>query len=450
MNIVNLLLPEIKEHIRTKEFEAIKLLLNELHPAEIADIIENLETSEAIILLRLLNTEKAAEVLSLFEGPNLEKILKGFTDEQLAKIVEEMDPDDRTALFEELPPQMVRTIISLLPGEERDIALRVLNYPENSAGRYMSTDFVSCYDDDTVGDVINKLRGLDISDELMLNIYVLGKNDVLKGYVKLTKLIKHDSNERIINLVESTPTVSAYDDIKLATKIISDYDLFALPVVDKGNRLLGIITVDDILDVVEESASEEIYRVVGMIDPEARYFTQSLKERFLKRFLPLVVMIILGNVSGWVLHSFESVIAHIPILVFFLPNLANTTGIIGSQSSVFTIRAIATGEIERSFRGFLNVFFKEFATVIFLAFAVGFGMFLISLIRGNFWLKLAFVVGTASAVSCITAATVGIILPLILRSLRIDPAGADVPFITTFGDAITYSTYFILAKVIIG
>jgi|GEM_PF-764799 Mg2+ transporter (mgtE) len=450
MNILYLLLPDIKELIRNREFEGIKRLINDLYPAEIANLIENLETHEAIIILRLLDTEKAAEVLSLFEGENLEKILRGFSDSQLAEIFEEMDPDDRIALFEELPPQMVRSIISLLSKEDREIALKILNYPENSCGRRMSTEFAYCLDVDKVGDVLEKLRKEDISDELMLNVYVLDKNHNLKGFVPLTKLIKYDPQERIINLVEPTPTVSVYDSAELAARIISEYDLFALPVVDKGGRLVGIITADDVIDIIQESTSEDIYRMVGMIDPEAKYFVQPLWERFWKRFIPVVIMIILGNLSGWVIHSFESIIAHITILVFFIPNLANTTGIIGSQSSVFTIRAIATGEIERSFRGLSKVFLKEFVTVMLLALAVGFGMFMIALIRGGFWMKLALVVGISAMVSCTTAAIVGIILPMLLRKMNIDPAGADVPFITTIGDVITYATYFSLAKLILG
>jgi magnesium transporter len=450
MNIVQLLIPDIKELIRNREFEGIKLLSKDLYPAEIADLIENLETHEAIIVLRLLDTERAAEVLSRFEGENLEKILKGFSDSHLAEIFEEMDPDDRTALFEELPPQMVRSIISLLPKEDREIALKILNYPENSCGRRMSTDFAYCLDTDTVGEVLENLKKADISDELMLNIYVLDKNQNLKGFAPLTKLIKYEPQEKIINLVEPTPTVSVYDSAELAAKIISDYDLFALPVVDKGGRLVGIITADDVIDIIQESASEDIYRILGMIDPEAKYFVQSLWERFWKRFIPVVIMIILGNISGWVIHSFESIIAHITILVFFIPNLANTTGIIGSQSSVFTIRAIATGEIERSFRGLFKVFLRELSTVMLLALAVGFGMFIIALIRGGFWVKLALVVSLSAMVSCTTAALVGIILPMVLRKMNIDPAGADVPFITTLGDVITYATYFSLAKIILG
>ncbi len=449
MNIVKLLLPDIRELIKNKEFEGIKRLINELYPAEIADLIENLETHEAIIVLRLLDTEKAAEVLSLFEGENVEKILRGFSDSQLAEIFEEMDPDDRIALFEELPPHMVRSIISLLPKEDREIALKILNYPENSCGRRMSTDFAYCFDDDTVGEVLEKLRKSEISDELMLNVYILDKNQNLKGFVPLTKLIKHDSHEKIIKLVEPTPMVSVYDSVELAAKIISDYDLFALPVVDKGGRLVGIITADDVIDIIQESTSEDIYRIVGMIDPEAKYFVQPLWNRFWKRIIPVIIMMILGNFSGWVIHSFESVIAQVTILVFFIPNLANTTGIIGSQSSVFTIRAIATGEIERSFRGIFGVFLREVITVMLLALAVGFGMFIIALIRGSFWVKLALVVGLSAMVSCTIAALFGIILPIILRKMNIDPAGADVPFITTMGDVITYATYFSLAKLLI-
>jgi len=450
MNIVQFLLLDIKQLIQNREFKGVKQLLIELYPAEIADLIENLETSEAIVVLRLLDTEKAAEVLSVFEGSNLEKILKGFSDSQLAEIFEEMDPDDRTTLFEELPPQMVVAIISHLSKEDRENALKILNYPENSCGRRMSTDFVSSIDSDTVKQVIEKLKKMDISDELMLNIYVLDKKQNLKGFVPLTKLIKYNLREKISSLVESTPKVSVYDDVEVAARIISDYDLFAIPVVDKAGRLVGIITADDIIDIIQDSASEDIYRAVGMIDPEAKYFVQPLWERFWKRFIPVVIMIILGNISGWFINRFEDIIAHLTMLVFFIPNLANTTGIIGSQSSVFTIRAIATGEIERNFHGLFKVFYKELITVILLAFAVGLGMFLIALIRGEFWIKLAVVVSLSAMVSCITAAVVGIILPMILRNLNIDPAGSDVPFITTIGDVITYSTYFSLAILILG
>jgi len=329
------LLPDIKQLIQNREFKGVKQLLIELYPVEIADLIENLETSEAIVVLRLLDTEKAAEVLSVFEGSNLEKILEGFSDSQLAEIFEEMDPDDRTTLFEELPPQMVVAIISHLSKEDRENALKILNYPENSCGRRMSTDFVSSIDSDTVKQVLEKLKKMDISDELMLNIYVLDKKQNLKGFVPLTKLIKYNLREKISSLVESTPKVSVYDDVEVAARII---------------------TADDIIDIIQDSASEDIYRAVGMIDPEAKYFVQPLWERFWKRFIPVVIMIILGNISGWVINSFEEIIAHLTMLVFFIPNLANTTGIIGSQSSVFTIRAIATGEIERNFHGLFKSF----------------------------------------------------------------------------------------------
>ncbi len=272
MNIAHLLIPEIKEHIKRGELAPIKTLLSELHPAEISDIIENLNTHEAILVLRLLDSKKMADVLSLFEGPNIDKILKGFSDEQIANIIQQMDPDDRTCLFEELPPETVRRILSLLPYEKRRVALQILNYPENSSGRFISTDFAWCYHTDKVSQVLNKLKLMDISDELMLNIYVLDEKQKLKGYVKLPRLIKADENVSIINIIEPTPSVSVYEPVEVAAKIIADYDLYAIPVVDKDNRLVGIITIDDIVDVISEEAEEDIQKLMAIEPVEDRYF----------------------------------------------------------------------------------------------------------------------------------------------------------------------------------
>jgi magnesium transporter len=254
---------------------------------------------------------------------------------------------------------------------------------------------------------------------------------------------------KLSEISENIISVSAYDDREIAAKIMKDYDLLVLPVVDKENRMLGVITIDDVVDIIEEEATEDIYRFVGLVDPEARYFDLSYKEKILKRLPAIILMVILGNISGFVLNSYEKIIAHLTILTFFLPNLANTTGIIGSQASAFTIRAIATGEIERSLRAFLKLFFKEFSTILIISTIIALGMFIIALLRGDFYIKLALVVALTSIISSIIANTFGFITPIILRKMNIDPAGTDIPLITTIGDALTYSTYFTLAKIIL-
>jgi len=449
LRISYVLIPEIIEAIENKDFKSLKALVQNLHPFDIAEIVEDLEPSKAVLILRLLDSEKCSDVLTYLEGNKLEEIIKSFSDKQILELFEQIDNDDKVALFEELPPYLVQRIISILPKEEKEIALKLLNYPENSCGRIMNTDFVSIEENLNIFQAIEIIKKSDVSDEALVSIFVVTKEGKLKGYIKLTKLLRSDFNIKLSEICESIASVSAYDDKETAAKIMKNYDLLVLPVVDKENRMLGVITIDDVVDIIEEEATEDIYRFVGLIDPEARYFDLSYQEKILKRLPAIILMIILGNISGFVLNSYEEIIAHLTILTFFLPNLANTTGIIGSQASAFTIRAIATGEIERNLRAFLKLFLKEFSTILIISLIIAFGMFIIALFRGNFYIKLAIVVSLTSIVSSIIANTFGFLTPLILRKINTDPAGTSIPLITTIGDAITYFTYFTLARIIL-
>jgi magnesium transporter len=449
LRISQLLLPEIIEAIEEKDFKSLKVLVQNLHPFDIAEIIEDLEPSKAVIILRLLDSEKCSDVITYLEGYKLEEIIKTFSDKQLLEIFEEIDDDDKIALFEELPPALVQKIISILPKEERDIALKLLNYPEDSCGRIMNTEFLAIEENVTIEQALEIIRSSDISDEALLGIFIISKDNKLKGYAKLTKIVRSDKNLKLSDISENILYVSAYDKREIAAQIMKNYDLLILPVVDKENRILGIITIDDVMDVMEEEATEDIYRFVGLVDPEAKYFELSYKDKVLKRIPAIFIMIVLGNFSGWVLNSFDKIIAHLTVLTFFLPNLANTTGIIGSQASAFTIRAIATGEIERNLRAFLKFFWREFSTILLISIFVALGMFIIALFRGNFYINLAFVVSLSSIISCIVANTFGFITPIILRKMNIDPAGVGIPLITTIGDIITYTAYFTLASLIL-
>jgi magnesium transporter len=449
LRISYVLIPEIIEAIENKDFKSLKALVQNLHPFDIAEIVEDLEPNKAVLILRLLDSEKCSDVLTYLEGDKLEEIIKSFSDKQILELFEEIDDDDKVALFEELPPYLVQRIISILPKEEKEVALKLLNYPENSCGRIMNTDFVSIEENLNIFQAIEIIKKSDVSDEALVSIFVVTKEGKLKGYVKITKLVRSDFNIKLFEICESIASVSAYDDKETAAKIMKNYDLLVLPVVDKENRILGVITIDDIVDIIEEEATEDIYRFVGLIDPEARYFDLSYKEKILKRLPAIILMVILGNISGFVLNSYEKIIAHLTILTFFLPNLANTTGIIGSQASAFTIRAIATGEIERNLKTFLKLFFKEFSTIFIISIIIALGMFIIALFRGDFYIKLALVVSLTSIASSIIANTFGFLTPLILRKMNIDPAGTDIPLITTIGDALTYFTYFTLARIIL-
>ncbi len=449
MRISQLLLPEIIEAINEKDFKSLKALLQSLHPFDIAEIIENLEPNKAVLILKLLGSERCSDTITYVKSEKLEWIIRSFSDNEIISIFENIDDDDKIALFEELPPSLVQKIISILPKEEKEIALKLLNYPENSCGRVMNTNFLAIEENKTIKEAIEIIRNSDISDEALVSIFITSKEGKLKGYTKLTRIVRSDESLRLYEILEEIVSVSAYENREIAARIMKDYDLLVLPIVDKENRILGVITIDDVMDIIEEEATEEVYRFVGLIDPEAKYFSLSYKEKILKRLPAIIAMIILGNLSGFVLNSFDQLIAHLTVLTFFLPNLANTTGIIGSQASAFTIRAIATGEIDRNLKYALYYFIKEFSTILIIAIIIALGMFLIAIVRGNFFIKLAIVVALASVISAIVANIFGFLMPLFLRRFNVDPAGTSVPLITTIGDVITYTTYFTLAKIIL-
>ncbi len=449
MKISQLLLPEIIEAINEKNFKSLKVLLQNLHPFDIAEIVEDLEPNKAVLILRLLDSEKCSDTITYLESYKIEEIIKSFSDNEILELFENIDDDDKIALFEELPPTLVQKIISILPREEKEIALKLLNYPEDSCGRVMNTNFLAIEESKTIREVLEIIRNIDISDEALVSIFIISKDGKLKGYTKLTRLVRSDESLRLQEILENIVSVSAYENREVAARIMKDYDLLVLPVVDKENRILGVITIDDVMDIIEEEATEDVYRFVGLFDPEARYFSLPFRDRILKRIPAIIAMIILGNLSGFVLSSFDQIIAHLTVLTFFLPNLANTTGIIGSQASAFTIRAIATGEIERNLKDALNYFLRELSTILTIAMIIAFGMFLIALVRGNFFINLAIVVVLASVISSIIANIFGFLMPLLLRRLNVDPAGTSVPLITTMGDVITYTTYFTLAKIIL-
>ncbi len=449
MRISQLLLPEIIEAINEKDFKSLKALLQSLHSFDIAEIIENLEPNKAVLILKLLGSERCSDTITYVKSEKLEWIIRSFSDNEIISIFENIDDDDKIALFEELPPSLVQKIISILPKEEKEIALKLLNYPENSCGRVMNTNFLAIEENKTIKEAIEIIRNSDISDEALVSIFITSKEGKLKGYTKLTRIVRSDESLRLYEILEEIVSVSAYENREIAARIMKDYDLLVLPIVDKENRILGVITIDDVMDIIEEEATAEVYRFVGLIDPEAKYFSLSYKEKILKRLPAIIAMIILGNLSGFVLNSFDQLIAHLTVLTFFLPNLANTTGIIGSQASAFTIRAIATGEIDRNLKYALYYFIKEFSTILIIAIIIALGMFLIAIVRGNFFIKLAIVVALASVISAIVANIFGFLMPLFLRRFNVDPAGTSVPLITTIGDVITYTTYFTLAKIIL-
>jgi len=427
----------------------LKALLAELHPAELEDIIVELDPSDAVLVLKVIPPEKAAEVISNLPSHQIERIVEAFSDRQLLQIIEEMDDDDRTALFEELPPQLVRRILSLLPPEEREVALRLLNYPEDSCGRLMNPDFVALNRNTLVRDALQHLRTSDYPDELLLTIYALDDAQRLRGQVKLTSLVKSSEDVSIGRLAERVPYVSAYDPAEEAAKIMADYDLLAIPVVDNFGRLLGVITVDDMVDVILEESTEDFLRFAAVSDPEDNYFLLPIQERIRKRLPWLAGLTLLANVSSFIIGAYQNVLKEAVILAAFIPILNGTAGNTGSQCASFVIRALATGEITPNFKKILSLYLKEMFGVLWgLALPLSIIAATSAFFRTqNFLITMA--VTLTMIVAVLTANTIGFFLPILAKRVGIDPASVSAPLNATLNDALTLTLYFTLSRLIL-
>jgi magnesium transporter len=433
----------VSELIHEKKLFELKNFLTKLLPFDITELIEPLETGEKVILFRLLNKEVAAEVFSLLEHDDQEELLTHFSMDTVKQIVEEMDPDDRADLFDELPEKMVKTLTRLLSSEERRVVNRLLGYPEDSAGRLMTPELIELKSDWTAEQAIVHIRNTGLDKETIYNSYVVDERGTLIGIVSLKDLLLASPRTLISGIMTTNfVSVQTTDDQEEVARVLADYDLNAIPVVDLGRKLVGIITVDDILDVIHEEASEDVYRMAGMEAPEEPYFSTGFLVLGRKRALWLVVLLVMSYLSSVVLKHYSAILQIIIPLAFFIPMLTGTCGNTGMQSATLIIRGLATGEIE--LEDFLRIFFRETLMGGFLGVILGAFAF----VRARFVEIDPFIgiaVGSAVFISVIAANIIGTVLPLILKKLRIDPAISAGPFISTIIDVTSLIIYFRVA-----
>jgi magnesium transporter len=432
--------------IREKDYFELKNTLRESLPYDIMEMIRPLETSEQVILFRLLDKDTAAEVFSLLEHEEQERLLHDFGMDKVKEIIEEMDPDDRTELFDELPDEMVKRLIRLLSPSERAVANRLLNYPEDSAGRLMTPEFIELGGDLTAGDALSRIRKIGLDKETIYYSYIVDEKGILVGIVSLKDLLLSPPDVRIGGFMETSFVhVHTLDDQEDVAKVLSQYDLTALPVTDKANKLVGIITVDDIVDVIQEEAEEDFHKMAGIEAPEDPYFSTKFLTFGRKRALWLVILLVTSYLSSVVLKNYSEILQLIIPLAFFIPMLTGTCGNTGMQSATLIIRGLATGEIV--LHDFFRVFFREILMGGFLGIILG----IFSFVRAHFIDANPFIgiaVGTAVLASVIVANIIGTILPIILKRLRIDPAISAGPFISTIVDVTSLILYFEIAKAI--
>ncbi|MDZ7337010.1 MAG: magnesium transporter [candidate division KSB1 bacterium] len=442
-----LLLPEIKELIDAKDWRTLKQAIVDWPTPDIADLLESLHEADRILLFRLLPRQQAAEVFAYFEPDKQHQLLQRLTNEQVKALLEEVPPDDRTELFEELPGKVTQQLINLLSPEERREALQLLGYPEESVGRLMTPDYVAICSHWTIEQAIAHIRRHGKDAETINVIYVVDDDDHLVDDLPIRRVILADPQEKVECIMDHKyVAIEANADQEEAIRLIQHYDLSALPVVDKENVLLGIVTVDDVLDVLQEEVTEDVHKGASITPLESTYEAASFWSLYRKRVGWLSLLAVAGFLSSSVIALYEETLAKIVALAFFIPVLIDSGGNTGSQSATLIIRALALGELTP--KRWFQVVRKELLVGLLLGATLG----LILFVWGEFWKggpQVGVVVGLSMVCIIFISNLLGSLLPIVMTKIRLDPAVVSSPLITTLIDSLGLFIYFTVAKLVL-
>ncbi len=439
------LLPAIREALAAKDFRTLKESLEEILPPDVAEILRQLRTDEQVLLFRLLHKDQAAEVFANLEVEEQKALFEVFTDQGIKAIIEEMNPDDRTELLDELPAGLVRKLLQLLDPNERALAHQLLGYPESSAGRLMTPEFVDLSPEMSVEAALQHIRRTGPDKETIYYAYVIDQGRKLIGFASLKDLLLADPEKQVGDLMkEEVIAVHTLDDQEAVAEIIKKYNLLAVPVVDSEERLVGIVTVDDVVDVMEKEATEDIQKMGAIAAAEEGYFQSGFFSLARRRIFWLAALLLTATVSGTIMEQYAYAIQAVVVLAFFIPMLMNTGGCTGTQSATLIIRGLATGEI--SLRQITRIVLRESAMGILLGTAMGALGFLRAVFVPGSDPTVWVTVGLTLIATVTAANLVGALLPLVAKALRLDPAVMAGPLITTIMDAMTLVLYFEIAR----
>ncbi len=440
---------EIKELIENKKFNELKTKLVDMNSADISEILDELEDKESVIIVfRLLTKEKAGETFSHMESDMREKLINDFTDKELKNILDELFMDDTVDLIEEMPSNVIPKILRSIPKEDRKIINELLKYPEDSAGSIMTTEFIDLKEDMTAEEALKRVRKIGVDSETIYTCYVLSSERILKGIINIKDILLSKKETKIGTLMETNIiSVNTLEDQEDVAKKFDKYDFYALPVVDHENRLVGIITVDDAINVLQDEVEEDFEKMAAITPTEDGYFQTSVFKHAKSRILWLLILMLSSAFTGNILTTYENAFAAVPLLVAFIPMIMGTGGNCGSQSSTLIIRGLATDEIK--LKDVFRVLWKE----IRVAIVVGIALAIVNTIRIMIQyqnLQLAIVLSITLIATVIVSKVIGCTLPLLAKRLKLDPAIMAAPLITTVVDVCSILVYFQVATHIMG
>ena len=438
-------LDTIQSLLDTKNIRELRTLTEDMNDADIADALEQLEPEQRVILFRALSRDMAAEVFAHLNPDTKEALVSQLTAPELGRIVDELFLDDAADLVEELPADVVKRILENASQETRRGINQLLQYQEDSAGSIMTTEYISLRPDMNVEESFRHIREVGTDKETLYTCYVTDPKGVLIGVVTVRTMLLSQYADKIQDIMTDTNiiTVNTNDDREKVTELFQKYDFMAIPVTDSQNHLVGIVTVDDAMEVMEEESTEDFHKMAAMLPMDEPYLSMGVVELAKKRVIWLMVLMVSATLSGSILTHYQSVFAALPALIASIPMLMDTGGNAGSQSSTLVIRGIAVGELR--LRDAMKVLFKEIRVSLMVGGGLAFVNFFYKYaMSGDFLLSLT--VGISLFATVIFAQTVGGMLPLLAKSLGFDPALMAAPIVTTIVDAGSLTMYFAVAK----
>ena len=435
---------ELQNYLDGHRFRELRSRLMKMNEADIAEFLEELDHNQKVLIFRMLPKELATDVFAFLEADDQEDIINGITDAEIQNIIEDLFVDDAVDMLEELPATVVKRVMRMATPETRTLINQFLQYPENSAGSIMTAEYIGLKKYMNVEQSFSYIRAHGVDKETIYTCFVMDGERHLEGVVTIRDLLMNPYETKIqdimdINFIKAVTT----DDQEEVMDLFNKYDLICLPVVDHENRLVGIVTVDDVVDVMEEEATEDFEKMAAMLPSDKPYLKTGIFELAKNRIVWLTVLMVSSMITGGILTYYEEAFAVLPLLVSFVPMLTGTGGNAGSQSSTMIIRCMAIGEVEPS--DILKVIWKEVRVALVVGFLLAALNFLRLIIMYPGQIMVCLTVVISLYITVIMAKSIGCTLPIIAKLLKLDPAIMAAPLISTIVDACSLIVYFRIA-----
>ena len=448
------IIEQINELVKSRKIAQLRELLESINSADFPSLFEEIDDEDMVVIFRLLTKDKASDVFVELDPDQQEKLINNFTDKELKVVVDDLFMDDTVDLIEEMPSSVVKRILKNIKASDRKVINELLKFPEDSAGSIMTTEMVELKENMTVEKAFQIIKNTGIDKETIYICYVVDNSRKLIGTVAIKDLLISERDVLIKDILEDNViSVLTTEDQETVAKMFDKYNFMALPVVDTENRLVGIVTIDDAIDVMQDENTEDFEKMAAMTPTEDTYFKTSVFKHAKNRIIWLLFLMLSSTFTGLLLERFQSAIAAVPLLVAFIPTIMDTGGNCGSQSSTLIIRGLALDEIKLSdiFKAIWKEVRVSFMIGAVLALVTGLRIFLqYDVIHNPQSIKIAFIVGVTLMATAMIAEVMGCVLPMLAKRLKLDPAIMASPLITTVVDLCSMLVFFSIATAVMG